>query len=407
MRRDKGIKIYKSKPKRRGRSRSKFRRILSAVLTIVIAFGLGFLGYSVGEPILKYIKNKDKYSSGTSEFIPPIAETSESNNSENSDMSDSSSDESKQSIVNKKGNFFGYVLSVDDLSSKSKLSNALLEIKSNTSATSVVVPLKSSGGYINYATGIEDAGTAGAVKSTLTLDEIISEVKANGLKPVAEISTLADNIYPKMYGDTAFRFENQDILWLDNSPSNGGKPWMSPFSAGTKSYLSRITAEISQAGFDEIICTDISFPYFRNSDLSYIGSIVKSETRYLALVEVANQIISTAQQNNSNIIIEESAVKIINGTSEIYKPDEIDNAVFIAKISLDEAGDTITSTSGEISLTEVGNTDKVKIIIQELEKVFGKSKVVPSLLSDEYTEDEFNQLLSELSDSGYNSYIIR
>jgi hypothetical protein len=182
---------------------------------------------------------------------------------------------------------------------------------------------------------------------------------------------------------------------------------MSPFSAGTKSYLSRITAEISQAGFDEIICTDISFPYFRNSDLSYIGSIVKSETRYLALVEVANQIISTAQQNNSNIIIEESAVKIINGTSEIYKPDEIDNAVFIAKISLDEAGDTITSTSGEISLTEVGNTDKVKIIIQELEKVFGKSKVVPSLLSDEYTEDEFNQLLSELSDSGYNSYIIR
>ena len=214
------------------------------------------------------------------------------------------------------------------------------------------------------------------------------------------------NIYLKC-ANTAFRFENQDILWLDNSPSNGGKPWMSPFSAGTKSYLSRITAEISQAGFDEIICTDITFPYFRNSDLRYIGSIDKSETRYLALVEVANQIISTAQQNNSNIIIEESAVKIINGTSEIYKPDEIDNAVFIAKISLDEAGDTITSTSGEISLTEVGNTDKVKIIIQELEKVFGKSKVVPSLLSDEYTEDEFNQLLSELSDSGYNSYIIR
>ena len=78
---------------------------------------------------------------------------------------------------------------------------------------------------------------------------------------------------------------------------------------------------------------------------------------------------------------------------------------FLCKISLDEAGDTITSTSGEISLTEVGNTDKVKIIIQELEKVLGKAKVIASLLSDEYTEDEFNQLLSELSDKLGNSYI--
>ena len=175
--------------------------------------------------------------------------------------------------------------------------------------------------------------TAGVVNSTLSLNEIITEINTYGLKPIAEISVLADNIYPRMYGDTAYRFENQETLWLDNSPSNG-KPWMSAFSAGTRSYLSRITNEISEAGFKEIICTDISFPLFRTSDLGYIGSKVKSETRYLALVDVANQIISTAQQNNSNIMIEESAVKIISGTSEIYKPDEIENSIFIAKLTL-------------------------------------------------------------------------
>ena len=185
-----------------------------------------------------------------------------------------------------------------------------------------------------------------------------------------------------------------------------GKPWMSAFSAGAKSYLSRITAEISLAGFDEIICKDISFPLFRSSDLGYVGSIVKSETRYLALVDVTNQIISTAQQNNSNIMIEESAVKIINGTSEIYKPDEIENAVFIAKISLNEAGNTITKADGDISLADASNVDKVKIILGELKIVFGDKKVVPSIIADEFTEEEFNKLLSELSDAGYNSYII-
>ncbi len=406
MKRNKGIKIYKSKVKRRGKRHSKFKSVMSIGLTIVIALGLAFLGYSAGAPILDYFKNRDNNSSGSSEFIPSGTETSETNNSNNSDISDESTVESNQPIVNTKNNFFAYTLTVDDLSSKTKLSNSLSNIKTNTTATSVVVPLRSRGGYLNYASTIEDAMTAGAVNSTLSLDEIIAEIKTQGLKPIAEISALADNIYPRMYGDTAYRFENQETLWLDNSPSNGGKPWMSAFSAGAKSYLSRITAEISLAGFDEIICKDISFPLFRSSDLGYVGSIVKSETRYLALVDVTNQIISTAQQNNSNIMIEESAVKIINGTSEIYKPDEIENAVFIAKISLNEAGNTITKADGDISLADASNVDKVKIILGELKIVFGDKKVVPSIIADEFTEEEFNKLLSELSDAGYNSYII-
>ena len=105
-------------------------------------------------------------------------------------------------------------------------------------------------------------------------------------------------------------------------------------------------------------------------------------------------------------MIEESAVKIINGTSEIYKPDEIENAVFIAKISLNEAGNTITKADGDISLADASNVDKVKIILGELKIVFGDKKVVPSIIADEFTEEEFNKLLSELSDAGYNSYII-
>ncbi|NLP26894.1 MAG: hypothetical protein GX365_06060 [Clostridiales bacterium] len=407
MRRKKGIKIYKSKSKRRGRHPSKFKRIMSIVLMGGVVLGLGFLGYSVGAPILDYLQNKDNYSSGTSEFIPSNIETSGVSNIDDSSVIDDSSASDDNPIINGKGNILAYTLNVDDLSSKSKLSSAISNIKTNTNATSVIVPLKSKGGYLNYSTGIEDAVTAGVVNSTLSLNEIITEINTYGLKPIAEISVLADNIYPRMYGDTAYRFENQETLWLDNSPSNGGKPWMSAFSAGTRSYLSRITNEISEAGFKEIICTDISFPLFRTSDLGYVGSKVKSETRYLALVDVANQIISTAQQNNSNIMIEESAVKIISGTSEIYKPDEIENSIFIAKINLGEAGNIITKTSGDISLADGDSIEKVKMIMDELDKVFNNNKVIPSIIADEFTDEELIQLLSELPDWGYNSYIIK
>ena len=118
-------------------------------------------------------------------------------------------------------------------------------------------------------------------------------------------------------------------------------------------------------------------------------------------------VISTAQQNNSNIMIEESAVKIISGTSEIYKPDEIENSIFIAKINLGEAGNIITKTSGDISLADGDSIEKVKMIMDELDKVFNNNKVIPSIIADEFTDEELIQLLSELPDWGYNSYIIK
>ena len=47
------------------------------------------------------------------------------------------------------------------------------------------------------------------------------------------------------------------------------------------------------------------------------------------------------------------------------------------------------------------------MIMDELDKVFNNNKVIPSIIADEFTDEELIQLLSELPDWGYNSYIIK
>ena len=136
----KGIKIYKSKSKEE-------EGILANLKDYVYcaygrsSFGFRFLGYSVGAPILDYLQNKDNYSSGTSEFIPSNIETSGVSNIDDSSVIDDSSASDDNPIINGKGNILAYTLNVDDLSSKSKLSSAISNIKTNTNATSVIVPL--------------------------------------------------------------------------------------------------------------------------------------------------------------------------------------------------------------------------------------------------------------------------
>lgn len=406
MSNNKGIKLYRSKGKKY-RRKSKLRSVISAIVTVVLIGCVAFLGYSVGAPILNYLQNKDSYYSESGKYVPDVTEDLVSSESgllsDNGAVSDVVSSNSNTEALEHSD---AYTLNAEALKSITDLEAALTGVSKDYN--SVIVPLKLQGGYLNYASVLEDAETADAVNSDVDLQDVYDTITDKGFIPIAQISTLNDNIYPKMYGDTAYRFENEDTLWLDNSPSNGGKPWISPFSAGTKSYLSRIVKEISKTGFKEIVCTDIEFPAFRSSDLNYIGSTVKSETRYLALVETANQMIDAANINGSNIIIEESAVKILNSTSEIYKPDELGKCEFSVAINLEEAGDSISLVSGSnIELSGKSADEKIKLIAEGLKHSYSDKDFIVTLTASEYTESELTKAKTMLADLGYEAVYVK
>ena len=162
--------------------------------------------------------------------------------------------------------------------------------------------------------------SCGAAKGSLQLSEIAEAAKAQGWTPVAQLSLLRDNLLPDADAEAGYMVTSGG-RWLDNTKENGGKAWASPFSDVTVQYLKDITAEVTAAGFSQIWCTDVVFPNFRNSDLTYIGESVQNPERKTALTSLVNTLAQTA--GSVPLWVETSAADAAAGTAEVFDPENL------------------------------------------------------------------------------------
>jgi len=279
-------------------------------------------------------------------------------------------------------------LSADDISSTDSLRNRLSGIGSYKS---VILPLKTSGGRVYYNSSVDTAHYSGAVVSDTDIASIVKVCAEKGIAPVAEISTIADNIYPVTYKKSAYQFDDGVTgEWLDNKPENGGKPWLSPFADQAKNYLSEIVSELSAAGVKKIICTDTAFPAFRDKDLGYIGELVQSENRYKGLTDLINLLDKKAAENNGKVMLYVAASEVLNSSAEVFRPEEFGTMPAVIGINPNDfsgqsAADVMKNVSGKS----------------------GSMKLVPCIISDGMSESEITSAVNSLEKAGYDYYMVR
>ena len=233
-RKHKGRKIYKTKEKNYY-GKSPLGKFLSAALTVLLIGGIGFIGYSVAEPVINYTQHKgDKPEENTTS-----AETTDGTAPEDA-------------------------TSPTDMVSAAALQTALSAVPRDAGVEFVEVPLKARGGKIYYATANQAAVSCGAVSSQLTLADIVKAIEDSGFKPAAEISTFYDNQLPTYLPEAGYVTVDDGSQWVDNDPQHGGAPWTTPTSAEALTYITDIIGEATDAGFERVICTDIMYPYFRS-----------------------------------------------------------------------------------------------------------------------------------------------
>lgn len=294
--RNKGRKIYKTKEKNYY-GKSPFGKFMSGALSVLLIGGLGFLGYSAAEPIINYTKKK-----GDDEPSASVAETKEQTEVITAESSGNAVNVSENLSVEQ---YRAASVRIEDMNSLDALSAALKRVPADTEYISV--PLKARGGGLYYASSVSEAGLCGAVKSSLTLKEITAAVRDAGFKPIAELSLLNDSIFPAAYPDSSYKVADGGSMWIDDALDSGGKPWMSPLSELTQSYLSSLADEVAGADFERVICSDVVFPPFRESDLALLGEDVKKSDRYLALTSLANSMYSRFISSGKAMMLEVSA----------------------------------------------------------------------------------------------------
>jgi len=394
---NKGRKIYKTKEKNYY-SKSPVGKAFSVGLTVLLIGGIGFIGYSVAEPLLNYNKKKGDDDKSTLNVEEEIVPTDENGNPVTTENTSSALPVSAEE-------YRAFSLNTTDIADAQSIKNALKRIPAGEKIEYIEVPLKVSGGEIYYATNNYYATSAGVIQSYSKLSEIVSAISTAGFKPVATVSIFNDNIIPNYFRDMGFLTVEDGSQWIDNDVEAGGKPWMNPFSESAVSYNSDIVEEISQAGFEKVVCYDFVFPDFRQSDVEYLGEKVVSSDRYMALTSAANTMYEKILSNGSKMLLEVNAADILRGKNDVLQPMLLKVNTIILNIDLDTisygvyTGDTVYEFSG----TPAENVKKMLDLVSEDLEEFNVAVRVSGVTAS--TQDML-EARDEIVEYGYSSYVL-
>ena len=391
-RKNKGRKIYKTKEKNYY-GKTPMGKFLSAALTVLLIGGIGFIGYSVAETIINYTQHKgDK----------PDVETTASD-ATGEDTTDESSIAEGVPKAPEKFNAAGLVPT--DMMSAAALKTALSAVPQNANIEFVEVPLKARGGKIYYSTTNQEAQACGAVSSTLSLASITALINESGFKPAAEISAFYDNQFPTAYPSAGYVTADDGSQWVDNDPKNGGVPWTTPTSQEALTYISTIIDEVADAGFERVVCTDIMYPYFRETDLSILDEQFGRTDRFLALTSAANLFYERSVSNGASMYIGVSAADILKGNCDVLQPQLLSANTVVLTIDIDELKKGVSDGKMlyEFEGTPAEITDKCLKFLGDKLKDFN---VTVRISSSSATSEELINAKEKTAAYGYTSFII-
>lgn len=357
--------------------------ILSMFFTVIIAAFFIVVGYSIAKP------------------FGEIGEAKNNTNSSDNYESAISYDKDTENIS--KGTK-AYWLKDTEIESIESLESMLDKVEKHYNM--VVIPLKIEGGKLNYNSSNEGAVLAES-GNEISINSITETVKRYGFTPAASINTMQDNLYPKANKNSGFLVKSTKSLWLDSAQKDKGKPWMDPSSSDTKEYLSSISGEIAQAGFEYIISTNVEYPAFSENALKEIGESVTESDRYLNLIDIINSMNKTAESKDSKMWIEIPAYEMLTGSCEVFQPILLNTQKYVLKIDLSKFNSEITCNGKKIDFSSMSINDKIKTICEETEKLIYKTSFIPEITSLTLTNQQKETIISTFAEMKYDSFIIR
>lgn len=387
-RKNKGRKIYKTKEKNYY-GKSPMGKFLSGALTVLLIGGIGFLGYSLAEPIVNYTQHKGDEPEATE---PPTGEPTEVSENTTEAVTAAATEPVKESF------YTAAALKITDMATVESLKAALSAIQQND-VEYIELPLKVSGGGVYYASSMLEAQTA--IRSELTLSDIVQEVDKSGFKPAAIISVFNDNIMPEAYPDGGYVMAESGELWADGSE----KHWTTPYSQRVLDYNVNLIRELTSAGFEQIICSDLMFPEFTESDLEVLDPVLGQNDRCIALTSAANLFYDETVSDGASMQIEVSAEDIIKGKADVLQPMLLSSAKIILNIDIDKlsGGITVGNTVYEFKGTPAENIEKCLDLVND-KLVDFNAAIRISGASLNY--EELAKAKEAISDYGCEAYVI-
>lgn len=367
------IKIKRSKGRLYKKRRSAGKKVVEIILMVLVVAVLGVVGYSAAGPLINYLQHEGGEPS-TTPWEPPESSTPEE--SETSTTTESEPATTTAGVPDGSG---AYLLPVSALSGQSALTSALTDAKS-AGCSVIIVPVKDELGHLLYNSSISAVRGSNLVTGTMPAGQISSVIRNQGFTSVkALLPTLYDRTTPQYVSDTGYRFADDSYAWLDANAANGGKQWVDPFRSGTKSYYTQVVRELTGAGFDEVLLSELRFPEFNPYDETILASQFFSSTRYTALTALYTSV-NSASSNKTAVAVDIADVlagygKSFGGSAEILSDKSFTGTVYLT-VNLSDFGTSLaTGDNSKINLP-ADPVQKAKTLVNRAAGYIGTNVVV-------------------------------
>lgn len=396
------------------------RTAAGTALTLVLAAVLGFVGYHVIGPIVTRIRAEEKNPTKTPEpFFSDVAEvtgteplpdqttTTVSYTVTVTETTVQTFTETTTTAV--QISRFGENVTVAYFAEPDALTDLdAVEAEAKRLAAAgyraMVLPMKETGGKLHYASSNERAlGCGASNEDMLTVREIRNAANRYDIRCIAMMSTLEDQTYPNTYLDGSYTFKEGKTRWLDNKPENDGKPWLSPFTDAAGAYLSALAQELSEGGFDPILCTDTKFPNFFDSDVELLGKKIQDkDRRQNALIDLLNGITEAAPEACCMIDLHEA----VSGKEEAFVPDKLDMKSVCFRIDIRDFTEPFKANGKRFDPSSLEFSDKVSMLARAADAAADGKTVYPCIVRDGLTDAELETVVEIFRESGHELILV-
>ncbi len=343
-RKNKGYKIQSYSRIFDSSSRRKKKQIKNIVLSVVVILLLVFVGYSISGPLSNLLRG-EKTQIGSS--------SSEKTDSSQIISSQISSNEKEE--ISKPQALKAAFLPISTAQNPELLSSYIEKIK-GLGYNSAVLTLKDEDGKIFYATQNTMAQSVGAVsESPVDLNSIVSKLKEQNIVPIAHINAFKDKIATKNSAAKILYSKQEGWSWFDAA---NGKPWLNPYSSEAQSYITALSCELAELGFENVMVSSIMFPSVNSFTNADFGELEKTVSHADILSQYTKTLKGALNAKNAKLLLCYNANQAQNPENVIYgkgDPKKFSYDVLVPEIFFAE--DSASELSALVASLKTENPD--------------------------------------------------
>ncbi|MEE0211746.1 MAG: putative glycoside hydrolase [Negativibacillus sp.] len=376
-------------------------RVAAIVAAVAVLFGLGWALYG---PVSDWISQKQKEPTQQQEMVPGASASEPAAQPQQQEPAPPAAEpEQPSELTSSKTAYLNNQTVADPQAFSQALQQAVEQ-----GYDSILFDLKSQDGTVHYTIDYNEPVNARVTaEHPIDLQQTAQQILDAGLMPVASIYTFHDNIYPLADNSASTYYMDSDVLWVDDAPDKGGKPWIDPFTQSGQDYIRHIIDDAIEAGFQKIILQEVQFPEGYSLDMIDYGTHA-SDDKHAFLAQYIEQMTAYAAQQGVELSAMFPSSRLLGANTAMYfgDPAALVGERAVADLRIQSFGSGFTTEAVSIPNPSDNPENTLQTASAALVQKMGDCQLTAVIDGEGLTQEQLNARIRLLEQNGISACIV-